>query len=47
MKHYYKKKIFWEAWFEVNFSRLLGLPKYQYAWWLARLNLIRKGKINN
>lgn len=45
MKRYHFKRIYWVAWFEVNISLLLGLPKWDYAWWLARLNNIRKGEI--
>jgi hypothetical protein len=44
MKYYYKRK-YWVAWFEVNFSKLLGLPAFEYGWWLARLKKIRKGDI--
>ena len=45
MKKYYFKKIYWIAWFEVKLSQLFGLPEYEYGWWKARLNLIKKGEI--
>jgi len=38
-------KIYWVAWFEVNVMKLLGLPKFEYAWWESRLNKIRRGEI--
>jgi len=45
MKPYYKLKIFWVAWFEVKFNQILGMPEFEYAWWKARLDRIKKGKI--
>jgi len=41
MKLYHFRFCYWEAWYHVNFEH----TPFDYGFWLARLNLIKRGEI--